>query len=373
MSGTMNLKSKLQQEFVLDRIKNTDWHSGSPAPLVVEFDTTETCNMACPGCISEDLVNHHNSFTSERLMELAKEMAEAGVKAVVLIGGGEPLAHPAVGDFMTYLGEHDVHIGITTNGTLIDRYMLPISLYSKWTRVSMDAGTPETFMKLRPPKAGKNYFDKIIDNMKKLAAVKKGNLGYSFLIRTEADGFGIESNIHEIFTAAKLAKEIGCDYFEVKPSYSYAGGQAHALLKHSVERMDQAREQIALLDQLEDNHFKIIKAITLEDSLNRAERRQEKKYHTCPVGELRTLVTPTGVYLCPYWRGKDRFRIGNVQDTSFKDMWNGRQRREVMQFADPSKVCQFHCLRHNSNLEILRMIDNLDNDAETVQEFDRFI
>ena len=130
MPQNMNLQSKLSQQFVIDRIKDTDWDSGSKAPLVVEFDTTETCMMACPGCISEDLVNHHNSFSNKRLLELAEEMTNAGVKAVVLIGGGEPLAHPAVGDFMNYLGTHDVHIGITTNGVLIDRYMEQISKFS---------------------------------------------------------------------------------------------------------------------------------------------------------------------------------------------------------------------------------------------------
>lgn len=371
MPQNMDLISKMSQQFVVEKIKNTDWNGGSTAPLVVEFDTTETCMLACPGCISEDLVNHHNSFSNKRLLELAAEMVTSGVRAVILIGGGEPLAHPAAGDFMTYLGTHDVHIGITTNGVLIDRYLEQIAEFSKWTRVSMDAGTPETYMKLRPSKTGKNFFDRVITNMSNLAAVKKGKLGYSYLIRTEADGFGIESNIHEMYAAATLAKEIGCDYFEVKPSYSYAGGQAHALVKHSQQRMEEARAQIESLTELEDSKFKIIKAITLEDSLKRAESRQEKDYHTCPVTELRTLVTPTGVYLCPYWRGKDRFRLGDVHEQSFSAMWNGRQRKDVVEFADPSRVCQFHCLRHNSNLVILDMIRK--NDTVGIPEFDRFI
>ncbi len=371
MATTMNLENKLHQDFVLSRIKEYMDGNYSHGPLVVEFDTTETCMMACPGCISEDLVNHSNSFSSERLLELAAEMVEAGVKAVILIGGGEPLAHPAVGEFMQYLGEHDVHIGITTNGVLIDRYLDIIAQYASWTRVSMDAGTSQTFMKLRPPKAGKNYWYRVIDNMKALAEKKAGKLGFSFLIRTEADGFGIESNISEIFMAAELAKEIGCDYFEVKPSYSYVGGQAHALVKHTSERMAEARIQIERLKELETEHFHIIQAINLEDSLLGVSRRQEKEYHLCPVADFRTLVTPSGVYLCPYWRGKDRFRIGNVQHSSFMEVWNGTLRNNVMQYANPSRVCQFHCLRHPSNLELLRLIQ--DPEVKGVDEYDRFI
>ena len=46
MSKIMDIKNKLHQEFVVDKVKNTDWESGSSAPLVVEFDTTEVCNLA---------------------------------------------------------------------------------------------------------------------------------------------------------------------------------------------------------------------------------------------------------------------------------------------------------------------------------------
>lgn len=373
MSKVMNIKNKLHQNFVVDKVKGMDWNVGSDAPLVVEFDTTEVCNLSCPGCISEDLVCNKTSFSDERLLELADEMYQSGVKAVILIGGGEPLAHPAVGRFMEYLGIHDVSIGITTNGSFIDRYLDVIGTYSDWTRVSVDAATQETFQKLRPSKSGGNEFGHIIKNMEKLAAIKKGTLGFSFLIRTQADGFGIESNIGEIYEAAVLAKNTGCDYFEVKPSYNYAGGQDHALVKHSRKDMEQARQEIARLDALETETFKIIKAINLKDSLDCVDRPQNKNYKKCPVSELRTLVCPSGVYICPYWRGKDKYRIGDVQTMGFSEMWASARRREVMQYTDPSKRCCFHCLRHESNLELLELIAAEEEKIERVEEYDRFI
>lgn len=369
----MNILDKLYQESVIKKIKETDWNSGSSGPLVVEFDTTEVCNLACPGCISEDLVCNKTSFSRERLLEIANELYEIGAKAVILIGGGEPLAHPAIGEFMTFLGEHDIHIGITTNGSLIGKYNDIIAKYAFWTRVSMDAATAQTFNKLRPSKDGKCKFDSIVEQMKKLAKTKNGNLGFSYLIRTEADGFGIKSNIHEIYDAAVLAKEIGCDYFEVKPSYSYADGQDHALVKHDPKRMEEARKEIARLDELATPTFKITKAINLEDSLDCVETPQTKSYHTCLVSELRTLVTPSGVYICPYWRGKDPYNIGNAHTTSIKDIWNGERRKQVMKNADPSIVCPFHCLRNASNVEVSKIIQTDIADINPLKEYDRFI
>ena len=43
--------------------------------------------------------------------------------------------------------------------------------------------------------------------------------------------------------------------------------------------MQEAREEIAKLDELEDENFRIIKAINLEDSLNCVDKKQEKHYY----------------------------------------------------------------------------------------------
>jgi len=239
----------------------------------------------------------------------------------------------------------------------------------------MDAATEETFDRLRPARHGGSEFYHVVENMRKLAKIKKGKMGFSFLIRTEADGFGSRSNIHEIFDAAVLARDVGCDYFEVKPSYSYAGGIDHALVVHSEERMREARKEINRLNELVSDSFKIMKAINLEESLNGVKNEQGKNYHRCSVSELRTLICPSGVFICPYWRGKENFRIGDVHQMSFTDMWNGKRRRDVMVFADPSKKCTFHCLRHESNIELLRIIKDFKEgrNVDVVDEYDRFI
>ena len=94
MSKRMNLLNKLRQAFVLEAVESTDWSKGTKHPLIVELDTTEACDFACPGCISEDLMKTRNRFSDERLLRLGEEFHEQGVKGVILIGGGEPLAHP---------------------------------------------------------------------------------------------------------------------------------------------------------------------------------------------------------------------------------------------------------------------------------------
>jgi len=314
-------------------------------------------------------------FTNKRLLQLVKEFNENGIRGVVLIGGGEPLAHPAIGEFIDCLGEHDIHIGITTNGTFVRKYLDQIAKYSNWIRVSMDAATSRTFGILRPSKSGQSKFDDIVVNMRMLAKKKRNKLGYSYLIRTEADGVPIESNINEIFQAAELARDIGCDYFEVKPSYQYREGIDHSLTQHDPRLMQLAREEILRLDELETDSFAILKAINLQYSLKGAQFKQSKGYTTCPVAELRTLICPSGVFVCPYWRGKEHMRIGDLNDKSLFEMWNGERRKYVMNRLNPGTHCWFHCLRHESNLEIINIRESISKGEhiDIVDEFDRFI
>lgn len=374
----IKLTNKLHQKSIVQHVNNIDWRKGSEAPIVVEFDPTTACNLHCPDCISGDLLNQ-GAFERERIREITREMVEAGVKAVILIGGGEPLSHPEAGWIIRYLGEHGVKIGITTNGILINRYMDEIAEFVDWCRISMDAGTAETFQRIRPHASGKSQFDMICDNMRELGKRKKGRMGYSFMIYSEghfasydpntivSDNADYYSNAEEIHLAAEIAKDLGCDYFEVKPMYDvnhYAIAQA----KHYV---DMIRDQVERASSLANDNFRVLQATKLQATLRGEPTIETKQYTSCAVSELRTLVTPSGTYVCPYFRGKEDKELGSLHKMSLKEMWQGEQRAKVMEKLDPSKDCKMHCIRHESNLILEDMITG--KPVSVVEDFDLFI
>ena len=381
----MNLVSKLSQKTVFQKIMSTDWDTFKTSPFVVELDPTTACNLACPGCISGDLLNQkgpNSRFSDNRLIQIGHELVEFGVKAVILIGGGEPLSHPGIGKLIRYFFENDVKIGITTNGTFIKKYLELIAETVSWTRVSMDAGTDPTFKQLRPTAGGASKFFEIIDSMRNLGKIKKGLLGYSFLIRTKKDGnienpagrddWGVVniSNIEEIFGAAKLAKELGCDYFEPKPSYD----DNHNLITHSHGDIETLKAQLKLAKTLEDENFKILESINLNAALN--EERlgdQPKSYTMCPAAQLRTLITPSGVYVCPYFRGHNPMKIGDLKNSTFKELWTGEHREAVMKKLNPKETCaNLHCIRHETNNQVFQILNN-QSAPSLIEETDRFI
>lgn len=366
-SRPLSLVDKLKQKTVQEFINKFLWNKSSEAPLVVELDPTTACNLACHDCISASLLNQ-GGISNDRLMKLAQEFAESGVVAVVLIGGGEPMAHPKFGELVRALFDSGIKVGVTTNGTLIQRYFEECATMTSWLRVSVDAGSNDVFSAFRPHASGKSQFDLVINNMKNLSKATTGLLGYSYLLLSKYDDDGrMElTNAIDIERAAILAKEIGCDYFEVKPAFD----MLHFLQQQDYGVVEIVNKNLDAIHKLSDKKFKIIAPFTLEEALNGVDT-QAKTYTRCLTSELRTVITPSGAYVCPYHRGNLNMRIGDIEALSLKELWGGRKRKKMMERVNPSKDCKFHCIRHESNLLLEKMAD--DEVLNVVDDYDLFI
>ena len=320
-----------------------------PGPLLIEFDPTTTCNYSCPECISRDLLNR-SQISPERVSRLLREFQAAGVQGIIFIGGGEPLAHSSMPEPIVEANRLGMAVGLTTNGSLIGRHLDALAENVAWTRVSMDAGTPETYRRFRPSKI-KDAFERVVQNMRDLAAVKKGQLGYSFLVMQRPDTGS--TNAGEIASAAALAKSIGCDYFEFKPMVD----NRHYLLPMSPSMRTVIEEQMRECRKLVDATFEVIVPESINHLLRLDDPIQPKRYTACPATELRTLVTPSGIYPCPYHRGREDKRLGSVDDAPFHEFWPSAARRAAAARIDPSRDCEFYCIRHRTNITLSALRD----------------
>ncbi|MCL5746790.1 MAG: SPASM domain-containing protein, partial [Patescibacteria group bacterium] len=156
------------------------------------------------------------------------------------------------------------------------------------------------------------------------------------------------TNAGEIAEAARLAKEIGCNYFEFKPMVDLK----HYLIPFSQEMSQIVAEQYETAKQLEDDNFAVVAPKSMEFLQEHPNPVQPKDYERCAVMEFRTLVTPTGIYPCPYMRGREDKRMGSVDDEPFDSFWNSSKRIETMSKINPSRDCGFYCIRHLPNVTL---------------------
>jgi MoaA/NifB/PqqE/SkfB family radical SAM enzyme len=362
---SLNLVDKLYQISIYPKALEVGKGNRLKSPVVVDLDPTTFCDLACPECISKNIINQ-GQFDKDRLITFAEELAASEVKAVVLIGGGEPLMHKSIGSVIEILHSAEIQIGLVTNGTLIHRYLDELATMLSWIRVSMDAATPETHGVFRPSGRETSVFPTIVGNMRKLASRKEGNLGYSFLLlyRTDKRGNVTCSNYHEVFAAGELAKDIGCDYLEVKVMFD----DHHFIIPTPSELLDSLKDQLDALREIEDGSFHVLSSSTYDALIERRDRVQEKDYCRCRIVEMRTTVTPTGVYVCPYHRGNQAARIGDIYKQSFAELW-ASARTDIV---NPKRDCRFHCARHESNLEIHKMA-NGQSVTPTREDYDLFM
>ncbi len=327
-------------------------------PQIIELDPTSKCMYSCDCCVNSDIINKTEPIKREDLLQLIDDFYQYGGKGIIFIGGGEPLMYPQIGDIFKYVYNKGIKIGITTNGFLIDKYLTEIADYSQWTRVSMDAATEEMYKKVRPCKDNTAY-KRVLENCRKLVEIKKGVLGFSFLI-IDSESY---SNVHEIYSAAYLAKQIGFDYFEVKPMVD----KNHFLFHYSDYVLNSIFEQLDRALQLNDSTFEVI----YPDSLFQYKREtlvQMKDYTECPVMKLRCVVTNHGIYPCPYKRGYQKYNMGSISN-GYKNFVNGEEYKKALKHLNPQVECQFYCIRNDIN-KMLNMLKNGHLDCRKLKYID---
>lgn len=345
------------QPVIRDRVQEYIKTRTTSGPIIVELDPTTACNFSCPDCINILLLNK-GQIEESRTIALIDEMHKAGVKGVIFIGGGEPLAQSGMPNPILHCYKHNIKIGLTTNGSLIDRYINEISKCVTWTRVSVDASSQKTFSIFRPSNIV-NSFSKVISNIELLAKSKTGLLGYSFLIIEKKISNKVLTNVHELYEAACLAKKLGCDYFE----YKLKVDEHHNLIPLSKIAKRTLIEQIKKMESLNTNNFRIITPNSTFHLLNTKTEKQPKDYTTCPTLEMRTVITPKGIYPCPYKRGLDEAKIGDI-DVKFDKYWTSQQRRLASFGINPKKDCPFYCIRHDMNIMLLELAKTHDKGVD---------
>ncbi len=97
--------------------------SAIQGPTRVVFEPTINCNLRCPMCDrthKSDYKKHKDEhMPTEMALEFLKSLGTMGVKHILLIGGGEPLMHPAINQFIEIIKSSNIYLHLWTNGSLI--------------------------------------------------------------------------------------------------------------------------------------------------------------------------------------------------------------------------------------------------------------
>lgn len=283
-----------------------------PQPALVTVDPINSCNFRCPWCNSAKVTSSSSKISRKSLLRLADFLSNwkgspewyGGVEAVCVAGGGEPLMHEDIGDFIERCRENGIEVGVVTNGYYIDRFLEPLSLCT-WVGVSIDAGTPFTFNKIKGLPDSSDAFDRVIENIRRLVDYSKSK---SATLASESPGYGVSykyllsiQNVDEVYKAASIAKSIGCKNFHLRPVGAtwFDLDLDKKFISHDLAAKLEA--QISKARELEEKNFGVY-AVTHKfgDQFQRSHQ-----FHTCHA------IFMTCVFMPPVNKGKkDAITIG---------------------------------------------------------------
>lgn len=293
-----------------------------PVPAVVEVMPTNFCNFKCPHCRFRGLHGQVTEHLDLDLLDgLLADLSAAGVRALELSGGGEPLAHPQIGALFEIVEKHDFRVGLITNGyAFVDNPALRERALRvcNWIRVSVDGFGETTYRKVHG-KRELRYAD-LRDAITALTTAPgpRPRIGVKMLVS--------RLNAHELEgegrpVAIEQALAMGADYLQLK-FLAQPQGLAPS-------EPDTAR----LAGNIRKHMRPLARRLTIElvPPFSGAPSNRE-----CLTTFLHPVIAWDGtIYICPFFeRRRDSHAIGNIRDGGFFRHWGAERHKAAFEAID---------------------------------------
>lgn len=263
-------------------------------------------------------------------------MGSLGVKSIMYAGEGEPLLHKDIAKIINFTKQANIDVAITTNGVMLNRELVENTLGDiSWIKISINGATKETYKKIHRSSPGD--FDKVIKNISYAVQFRRRKeykcvLGMQLLLLPE--------NSQEVRALAEMARGIGLDYLVVKP-YSQ-----HPFSKTTAYKDIRYSGYLKLADQVKALNTDKFNVIFRADTMRKWDRRVRNYKHCYALPFWSYIDAGGNVWGCSVYLGKKEFLCGNINQNTFKDIWESPARRKMLKMAEQklhTKDCRVNC------------------------------
>lgn len=333
-------------------IRVADWLKGRNIyPIEAEVSPSGTCNHRCTFCAVDYLEYKPMFLDKDIIIERLGEMGEEGLKSIILSGEGEPLLNKNTPEIISKTKSFNIDVAMSTNGVLLTKEISKEHLKDlSWIRFSVAAGETEKYKAIHRAKEGD--FEKVIDNIANAVEIKRNQklsttLGVQLLL--------IPENADQVISMAKMFREIGIDYFTVKPFSKHP--KSICSIDKSFDYQDYI-EMENILNNLQTDTYKIY---FRSKTMNKVtEKRGYNKCFGLPF--FVHIDAKANLWPCIAYIGDEKLSYGNLKDSTFTEIWEGEQRKLVNAYFN--KIDTSKCRELCRLDEINRYLYKLKNPGE---------
>lgn len=332
-----------------------EWEKAkSVYPIYVEVSPVGACNHRCTFCAVDYIGYQSNMLNVDLFAQRVSEMGRLGVKSIMFAGEGEPLLHKKINEMVRATKEAGIDVSFTTNATVLNEEFVQRSLeLTSWIKVSLNAGTAETYAKVHRTK--EKDFGRVIANLQRAVAHKKAN-GLKCVIGAQA--LLLPENAHEMQTLAQICRdEIGLDYLVIKPYSQHMFSQTQV---YKDINYNESLKQAEKLRSLSTDSFQVV----FRENTMRKTLQAESRYSKCNATPFfwAYVMADGDVYGCSAYLLDKRFMYGNLNEESFQAIWEGKKREENFRYIRTEldiKQCRVNCRMDEVNRYLFNLKEGL--------------
>ena len=342
---------QLKKEIVLDGHK-LDWHKDRVeawlngeriAPITIDCALTRRCTYRCVYCYGQLQANDEKRMTRDVIFRFLDDAADIGVKAISFVSDGESTCSPHLYDAILKGRANGLDMALGTHGYLLREDKLEEILPAlTYLRFNVSAGEPERYAHIHG--CSEKCFYTVCNTVKKCVEIKKEKklavtIGLQMVLLPDFED--------QILLLTKLGKKLGVDYLVIKHCSDDERGSLGVDYSKYFDMVD-------ILKKAEDFSDE---AYLVKAKWSKLMSGGKRKYSQCygPLFIMQFsgsgLVAPCGMLFNNRYK---KFHIGNIADTSFKELWQSDRYWEVIDLIasdrfDAKTQCGSLCLQHKVN------------------------
>jgi MoaA/NifB/PqqE/SkfB family radical SAM enzyme len=334
-------------------------------PVHAEIDITDRCNVACYFCNQQD-VRTKDQISLPHLTRLVDELAAGGLRSIRMSGGGDPLFHHAILEFMDHLHARGVVIdNLTTNGALLGPEIARRLVAHRAREVIFSLNAVDEQDYRRMMQAQPVTFHRVVDNVRGLVRERSDADSPSVVVQFLIDRL----NYRELPRMYDLGQSLGADRIAISNVVDIPLERIDQERLLRADDVNELRPYLAEIlrrdktDGLLQIYFPFQEWNALMSELKQdigyppeeirfptAPSFQEKNGHCFFSWYTATIRGNGDIYPCCLLMLPDYKPLGNAINGKFVDHWNGpaftQMRKEQRQVFLDGDAARFDPTRH---------------------------